>query len=205
MNEPLTHTEDAAPPALPSGFSGDDKPSYDDYAHCVHCGLCLNHCPTYKLWGLEADSPRGRIRQIVLVDQGRLPLGDSFVKHIDQCLDCRACETACPSGVEYGKLVEAARAQIEQNYRRPFFSRQARNFVFRGLLPYPRRIAFLARLLYAYQRSGLQSLARATGILRLIGLADREKLLPPIDSKFFFSNLGRTYPAAGPQRARVAL
>jgi glycolate oxidase iron-sulfur subunit len=188
-----------------SGFSGADIPAYDDYAHCVHCGLCLNHCPTYKLWGLEADSPRGRIRQIVLVDQGRLPLGDSFVKHIDQCLDCRACETACPSGVEYGKLVEAARAQIEQNYRRPFFSRLARDFVFRGLLPYPRRIAILARLLYVYQRSGLQSLARATGILRLLGLADREKLLPPIDSRFFFSNLGRTYPAIGQRRARVAL
>jgi glycolate oxidase iron-sulfur subunit len=188
-----------------SGFSGADIPAYEDYAHCVHCGLCLNNCPTYKLWGLEADSPRGRIRQIILVDQGRLPLGDSFVKHIDQCLDCRACETACPSGVEYGKLVEAARAQIEQNYRRPFFSRLARDFVFRGLLPYPRRIAILARLLYVYQRSGLQSLARATGILRLLGLADREKLLPPIDSKFFFSNLGRTYPAMGQRRARVAL
>jgi glycolate oxidase iron-sulfur subunit len=165
----------------------------------------LNHCPTYKLWGLEADSPRGRIRQIVLVDQGRLPLGDSFVKHIDQCLDCRACETACPSGVEYGKLVEAARAQIERNYRRPFFSRVSRDFVFRGLLPYPRRIALLARLLFVYQRSGLQFLARATGILRLLGLADREKLLPPIDREFFFSKLGRTYPALGHRRARVAL
>ena len=189
----------------PSGFSGSDIPSYDDYAHCVHCGLCLNHCPTYKLWGLEADSPRGRIRQIILVDQGRLPLGESFVKHIDQCLDCRACETACPSGVEYGKLVEAARAQIEQHYRRPFFSRMARNFAFRQLLPYPKRIALAARLLYLYQRSGLQSLARATGILHLFGLAERERLLPPIDREFFFSKLGRTYPAVGHRRARVAL
>ncbi|HWX38603.1 MAG TPA: (Fe-S)-binding protein [Candidatus Sulfotelmatobacter sp.] len=195
----------ATSPLSVSGFSGADIPAYEDYAHCVHCGLCLNHCPTYKLWGLEADSPRGRIRQIVLVDQGRLPLGDSFVKHIDQCLDCRACETACPSGVEYGKLVEAARAQIEQNYRRPFFSRLARNFVFRGLLPCPRRIAVLARLLYLYQRSGLQSLVRSSGILRLLGLADREKLLPPIDREFFFSKLGRTYPATGVRRARVAL
>src|ERR1700728_3825609 len=165
-------------PKTKSGFSGRDIPVSEDYAHCVHCHLGLNHCPTYKHWGLEADSPRGRIRQIVLVDQGRLPLGDSFVKHIDQCLDCRACETACPSGVEYGKLVEAARAQIDQNYKRPFFSRLARNFVFRGLLPYPWRIALLARLLYMYQRSGLQSLARATGILRVFGLSDREKLLP---------------------------
>jgi glycolate oxidase iron-sulfur subunit len=205
MTGKVAGVEQTPGPKPHSGFSGADIPAYDDYAHCVHCGLCLNHCPTYKLWGLEADSPRGRIRQIVLVDQGRLPLGDSFVKHIDQCLDCRACETACPSGVEYGKLVEAARAQIEQNFRRPFFSRVARDFVFRGLLPYPRRIAVLARLLYVYQRSGLQSLARATGILRLFGLADRERLLPPIDRKFFFSKLGRTYPAVGHRRARVAL
>jgi glycolate oxidase iron-sulfur subunit len=205
MTGKVAGVEQTPGPKPHSGFSGADIPAYDDYAHCVHCGLCLNHCPTYKLWGLEADSPRGRIRQIVLVDQGRLPLGDSFVKHIDQCLDCRACETACPSGVEYGKLVEAARAQIEQNYRRPFFSRVARDFVFRALLPYPRRIAVLARLLYVYQRSGLQSLARATGILRLFGLADRERLLPPIDRKFFFSKLGRTYPAVGHRRARVAL
>jgi len=205
MTDQPTSVDQTTGPKPHSGFSGADIPAYDDYAHCVHCGLCLNHCPTYKLWGLEADSPRGRIRQIVLVDQGRLPLGDSFVKHIDQCLDCRACETACPSGVEYGKLVEAARAQIEQNYKRPFFSRLARDFVFRGLLPYPKRIAILARLLYFYQRSGLQSLARATGILRLLGLADREKLLPPIDREFFFSKLGRTYPAVGQRRARVAL
>ena len=105
-----------------SGFSGADKPEYADYSRCVHCGLCLNQCPTYRLWGLEADSPRGRIRQMELVDEGRLA-GRSFVTHIDRCLDCRACETACPSGVEYGKLVEAARAQIEQNYQRPFVSR----------------------------------------------------------------------------------
>ena len=205
MTESTANTEQTAATQPASGFSGADIPAYDDYAHCVHCGLCLNVCPTYKLWGLEADSPRGRIRQIVLVDQGRLPLGDSFVKHIDQCLDCRACETACPSGVHYGKLVEAARAQIEQNYRRPFFSRIARDFVFRRLLPYPGRIAAVARLLYLYQRSGLQAAVRASGILRLLGLADRERLLPPIDREFFFSNLGRTYPAVGRQRARVAL
>jgi glycolate oxidase iron-sulfur subunit len=205
MTDQVANMEQSPGTRPQSGFSGADIPAYDDYAHCVHCGLCLNHCPTYKLWGLEADSPRGRIRQIVLVDQGRLPLGDSFVKHIDQCLDCRACETACPSGVEYGKLVEAARAQIEQNYRRPFFSRMARDLVFRGLLPYPKRIATLARLFYVYQRSGLQLLARASGILLLLGLADREKLLPPIDREFFFSKLGRTYPAVGQRRARVAL
>src|SRR5262252_6768941 len=134
------------------------QPSYEDYARCVHCGLCLNHCPTYRLWHLEADSPRGRIFQMIQVENGEAPVNATFVEHIDKCLDCRACETACPSGVEYGKLVEFARARIAKEYRRPFFSRIARNFAYRWLLPQPTRIAFFARLLRLYQRSGLQAL-----------------------------------------------
>lgn len=187
-----------------SGFTAKDKPEYADYARCVHCGLCLNHCPTYRLWGREADSPRGRIRQMALVDQGRLELGDAFVAHIDRCLDCRACETACPSGVEYGKLIELSRAQIEQKYRRPFASRIAREFVYRRLLPYPARIAALARTMRVFQTSGLAAVARASGILRLFGLQDRERLMPKIDREFFFSELGKTFPAQGQRRARVA-
>jgi glycolate oxidase iron-sulfur subunit len=204
------------------------NPSYEDYARCVHCGLCLNACPTYRLWNLEADSPRGRIHQMIHVSQGGLDkvappepanrkqsgpetgtrshslITDSFVEHIDKCLDCRACETACPSAVEYGKLVEHARALIERDYQRPLFTRIARNLVFRGLLPYPHRIAVAARILRFYQRSGLQYLARTTGLLKLLGLADREGLLPRIDDSFFFNQLGRTFPAIGPRRARVA-
>jgi glycolate oxidase iron-sulfur subunit len=187
-----------------SGFSAVDKPEYDDYSRCVHCGLCANNCPTYRLWGQEADSPRGRIRQMALVDQGRLELGEAFVTHIDRCLNCRNCETVCPSGVEYGKILELARAQIEQKYKRPFVSRVLRDLVYRRLLPYPRRIAAAARMLKIYQRSGLATLARATGLLRLLGLQDREKLLPPIDSEFFFRELGKTFPARGERRARVA-
>jgi glycolate oxidase iron-sulfur subunit len=202
---PQTHEEAQREFALTlSGFSSTDNPRYEDYSRCIHCGLCLNHCPTYRLWGAEADSPRGRIRQIVLVDQGRLEIGESFVTHIDRCLDCRACETACPSGVEYGKLVELARAQIEQKYKRPFLSRAARNFVYRRLLPNPRRIAALAKLARFYQNSGLASLARATGLLSLLGMRDREQLMPKIDREFFFSDLGKTFPAQGPRRARVA-
>jgi glycolate oxidase iron-sulfur subunit len=187
-------------------------PVYEDYARCVHCGLCLNACPTYRLWNLEADSPRGRIQQMIHVAQSdlpgnvhdELPITDSFVDHINKCLDCRACETACPSGVEYGKLVEFARARIERDYQRPFFTRLARNFVFHRLLPHPQRIAVAARLLRFYQRSGLQFLARTTGILKLLGLAEREQLLPRIDDSFFFDRLGQTFPAVGPRRARVA-
>jgi glycolate dehydrogenase iron-sulfur subunit len=180
-------------------------PVYEDYARCVHCGLCLNHCPTYRLWQLEADSPRGRIRQMILVKDGQLPMSSGFVDHIDKCLDCRSCETACPSGVEYGKLVEHARARIEQEYRRPWFARLAREFVFDRLLPFPKRIAIAARLLRFYQRSGLQMIARATGVLKLMGLAERERLLPRIDDEFFFGELGKMFPAKGERRARVAL
>ena len=177
---------------------------YEDYARCVHCGLCLNACPTYRLWNLEADSPRGRIRQMIHVEQGDLPVTAGFVEHIDKCLDCRACETACPSGVEYGKLVEHARARIERDHQRSWFTRVTRDYVFRQLLPNPNSIAGVARLLRFYQRSGLQAVTRASGILRLFGLADRERFLPPIDDEFFFARLGSTYPAAGQRRARVA-
>jgi glycolate oxidase iron-sulfur subunit len=204
------------------------NPVYEDYARCVHCGLCLNACPTYRLWNLEADSPRGRIHQMTHIWQTenaksaqpepantkqsapadsthlRGTITASFVDHIDKCLDCRACETVCPSAVEYGKLVEHARAIIERDYQRPLFTRLARKFVFRELLPRPDRIAIVARVLRFYQRFGLQSLARATGILKLLGLADRERLLPRIDDSFFFKQLGRTFPAVGPRRARVA-
>ena len=204
------------------------NPTYEDYARCVHCGLCLSACPTYRLWNLEADSPRGRIHQMIHISQTenakpaqpepantkqsapadsthlRGTITASFVDHIDKCLDCRACETVCPSAVEYGKLVEHARAIIERDYQRPLFTRLARKFVFRELLPRPDRIAIVARVLRFYQRFGLQSLARATGILKLLGLADRERLLPRIDDSFFFKQLGRTFPAVGPRRARVS-
>jgi glycolate oxidase iron-sulfur subunit len=194
----------ASPPAK-SGYRGLERPRWEDYSTCIHCGLCLNHCPTYRQLGLESDSPRGRIHQMILVDEGRLRLADSFVRHIDLCLDCRACETACPSGVEYGKLVETARAQIHRNYRRPLVSRFLRWLGFRQLLPYPGRLALLGGLLRFYQRSRLQSMGRRSGLLRLFGKLGRaEAMLPPVDDNLFFSELGRVFPAEGERRARVA-
>jgi glycolate oxidase iron-sulfur subunit len=94
---------------------GKYQPSLDLLSTCVHCGLCLNHCPTYKTLGLEMDSPRGRIYQVLQVNEGAMDFNSSFAKHIDQCLGCLACEIACPSGVKYGRIVERARAQIESN------------------------------------------------------------------------------------------
>lgn len=141
---------------------------------------------------------------MILVKEGELPLSSGFVDHIDKCLDCRSCETACPSGVEYGKLVEHARARIESEYRRPWLSRMTRRIIFQQLLPFPRRIASAAKFLRFYQRSGLQALARGTGVLKILGLAERERLLPRIDDEFFFSALGKTFPARETRRARVA-
>lgn len=189
---------------MPTPLIPGQTPVYEDYARCVHCGLCLNACPTYRLWNLEADSPRGRIRQMIHVETGELPVTEGFVDHIDKCLDCRACETACPSGVEYGKLVEHARARIEHEHERSWFTRAARDFIFRQLLPNPSLIADAARVLRLYQRSGLQALVRGIGVLKIFGLAECERFLPRIDDHFFFARQGWTYPSVGPRRARVA-
>src|ERR1700730_14883896 len=107
-----------------------DRPQQTDLDKCVHCGLCLNACPTYRELHVEMDSPRGRIYQMNQVAAGE-PVTDSYVEHIDLCLACRGCETACPSGVQYGRLVEAARAEIEQRVRRPWGERLMRHLVFR--------------------------------------------------------------------------
>src|SRR5213592_4382050 len=101
--------------------------TYELIRQCIHCGFCLPTCPTYAVLGVEMDSPRGRIKLMQTVWEGRVDAGSAgFAKHIDQCLDCRACETACPSGVEYGKLVEGARSQLELARRRGPLARLAR-------------------------------------------------------------------------------
>ena len=188
-----------------SQFTSPDRPTWELYSQCIHCGLCLNHCPTYRLLGTEMDSPRGRIYQVLLADEGRLEIGDSFVTHLDRCLGCRACETACPSGVHYGRILERARTEIERNYRRPWLSRVLRRHFYTSLLRSNGKLSRAARLLRFYQRSGLQALARATGVLKLLGLADIERLAPRIDDDFFFSEFGMMFPAIGERRGRVAL
>ncbi len=187
-----------------SHFTSPDRPTWELYSVCIHCGLCLNHCPTYRVLGLEQDSPRGRIYQVLQVDAGRLAIGDSFVTHIDRCLDCRACETACPSGVEYGRIVERARAEIEQNYKRPLLTRVLRRFFFRRLLRDYGMLERASRLMRFYQRSGLETLVRASGVLKLLGLAEVAALAPRISEKPFFREFGTEFPAVGKRRAHVA-
>jgi glycolate oxidase iron-sulfur subunit len=155
--------------------------------------------------GREADSPRGRIYQVLLADEGRLPVSDVFVTHIDRCLGCLACETACPSGVQYGHIVERARAQIEQQYQRPWIARTLRDFVYGSLLMDYGKLSDWAKRLRSYQRSTLSRWVRASGVLKLLGLADAERLAPSIDDDFTFEEFGILFPAEGERRGRVAL
>ena len=173
---------------------------------CVHCGFCLPTCPTYLLWGQETDSPRGRIHLMRLRRDGRETNPHSFVQHIDTCLGCMACVTACPSGVQYDSLLEAARPEVERVAHRSQGDRAFRRAIFE-MFPHPGRLRVLAWPLGLYQKSGLQRLVHASGILTLLPrrLQAMERLLPPIS----FSALRRTMPervaAEGTPRRRVGL
>ncbi len=209
MNVAKVSTVSKAGPPLAearSNYGPGEAPRWDYYSKCVHCGLCLNACPTYRELGVEMDSPRGRIYQMIQVERGRLPLGESFVRHIDLCLDCRACETACPSGVEYGRLVETARGQIDKHYRRPLVEAFLRRLFFRGILPHRRRLAMAGGLLRLYQRSGLEQVVLNSGVLKLLSgrLAGVATLAPRMEKPFFIERLGTVVPPVGPRRYRVA-
>ncbi len=179
-------------------------PRQFDLDRCVHCGLCLNACPTYRELGLEMDSPRGRIYQMVQVANGA-PITALYLRHIDLCLACRGCESACPSGVRYGRMVEDARAEIESRRRRGWAARLLRGFVFGRLLESRFLMTCAGTLLYLYQASGVRTLVRALGFLNLLGrLGDLEALAPSADPPFFFSQTVRTFPPRGERRHRVA-
>ncbi len=179
-------------------------PRQFDLDRCVHCGLCLNACPTYRELGLEMDSPRGRVYQMVQVANGA-PITPSYIGHIDLCLACRGCESACPSGVRYGHMVEDARAQIEAHVHRGLAARLLRRFVFGHLLVSRPSLTILGTLLYLYEASGMKALVRALGFLKLLGrLGDLEQLAPSAEPPFFFSQVGRTFLPQGPRRYRVA-
>ena len=179
----------------------------DGVNRCVHCGLCLASCPTFAELGTEMDSPRGRIVLIKSLAEGRIALSASTRAHLDLCLGCRACETACPSGVPYGQLIEAARAEIERQRPGGPLRRFFRWLNFAVLLPHPRLLALAAAGLRFYQASGLQRLVRASGLLRLLPgpLADWEPLLPVLPRAADRAPLREVTPAVGPQRARVGL
>jgi glycolate dehydrogenase iron-sulfur subunit len=164
-------------PLLP--YPNADAPSQDLIAACVHCGFCLPTCPTFAVLGVEMDSPRGRIRLMKTVWDHRLGADSPGLEdHISKCLDCRACETACPSGVEYGKLVEGARSQIAIARPQSPVERLMRTAAFQWLLPHRRALGTFAMFSIAAKRLGMGSLLRATRLpvaRRMAGLLD---LLP---------------------------
>ena len=174
----------APEPLQPSSFDAHNPPQQEHIDDCVHCGFCLPACPTYVLWGEEMDSPRGRIYMIRKAHDGEAPLDSRFQSHMDNCLGCMACMTACPSGVEYNKLIEPTRAQIERNITRPFGERLFRSLLF-ATFPHPRRLRLLAVPIRIYQKTGLRSLVRASGVLKLLParLAAMEALLPDVPSR----------------------
>lgn len=177
-------------------------PSPADLSQCVHCGLCLQNCPTYLQTGYEAESPRGRIHLIQALADGRVEPNQRFREHIDQCLVCRNCESVCPSGVHFGRIMEAGRAQLFDRADLSWRERLFRRLTFREILPRPGRLRAMFTALRLYQRSGLQRLVRASKVLPG-PLATAEGLLPDLPRPFIpeFD----VYPAEGPTRYRVGM
>ena len=193
----------ADPRRDPSGAFDDHRPPDPAIvSDCVHCGFCLPTCPTYALWGEEMDSPRGRIHLMAQGLDGE-PMSDSLAGHIDACLGCMACVTACPSGVRYDQLITATRAQVERRHARPLSERALRAGIF-AVFPYRRRLAALRGPLRAYQRSGLERFLRRRGLLERLPqpLRTMASVLPPIGP---VTELAARIPAVGERRGTVAL
>jgi glycolate oxidase iron-sulfur subunit len=186
-----------------SAYDAHHPPAAELIDQCVHCGFCLPVCPTYILWREEMDSPRGRIYLMKMAAEGDASINETWVGHFDACLGCMACMTACPSGVDYGKLIEATRAQIERRYQRPSAEKGFRRFLF-STFTHPERLRLLALPLRLYQKSGLQALVRRIGIPKLLPkrLRAMETLLPQVPAP---EKIPELIPAQGERRRRVGL
>ena len=174
---------------------------YEKFFDCVHCGLCLSFCPTYVELGTEMDSPRGRIATMRALHEGKFPLDAEVVRHLDLCLGCRACETACPSGVHYGELIESARSFIEEQYRRPLLDRLKR-WTIDKVFPNPLGVQVFAFMLKAGAALGLGRLARSDKLPQQIRYWF--SMLPERGS-VSSSTLREHYPAIGEKRYTVAV
>jgi glycolate oxidase iron-sulfur subunit len=185
-----------------SGYDSTRAPEPELISDCVHCGFCLPTCPTYVLWGEEMDSPRGRI---VLIKEGREEITAPMVTHLDRCLGCMACVTACPSGVQYDKLIEDARPQIERNFERPPAERAHRRLIFE-LFTRPGRLRALAPGAALAQRVGLPRIARRPRVRALAPrLAAVMAMTPEASVKRSLTRLPERFEARGEKRGTVAL
>src|SRR6266478_2874088 len=191
------------PQTAESAFDAQHPPSAEIIDQCVHCGFCLPVCPTYALWNEEMDSPRGRIYLMKLAADGKADINSQWVGHFDTCLGCMACMTACPSGVDYGKLIEATRAQIERKYDRGWVERFYRRLIF-GMFTRPERLRMMRVPLLLYQRFGLRKLVRGSGVLRALPrrLQAMEALLPELPAA---EAVAEVTPAVGEKRRRVGM
>ena len=179
----------------------DPKPEKKYLNDCVHCGFCLPACPTYVLWGEEMDSPRGRIYLMRKAVDGEAPIDAQFRTHMDNCLGCMACMTACPSGVRYDRLIEPTRVQIERNVPRTASERLFRQLIF-ATFPHPVRLRLLALPLLIYQKCGIQWLVRKSGLAKRLPkrLAAMEALLPEVPGRVFALGPRNVRPATPPRR-----
>jgi glycolate oxidase iron-sulfur subunit len=192
------------PEAVAPAFDAVDAPSADLMSACVHCGFCLPTCPTYRLWGEEMDSPRGRIYLMKEAIEGRTTMSSTFVQHFDACLGCMACVTACPSGVQYGPLIERTRAQIERRHERPWRERLLRRALF-SVLPYPGRLrALFAPLVLA--GPAVRAIGTSPAARRLpAALRSVMTLAPRVTWAGVTGRLPANTPAAGTRRLTVGL
>ena len=206
-SSPAGHPMSPAAPATPlGGFVGADVPAEADMYRCVHCGLCASSCPTYSVTSLETESPRGRIALMKAVNEGRVDINPLVVSHWDRCLQCRACEAVCPSGVPYGRIMEMTRSQVLSQKQQSARLRWISRLFLRAALPHPNRLRLGAHLVRAYQRIGLQSLVRKSGILRFLPgpLSHLEAQIPRFNGRFFRPSKA-IYPATSPKKLTVGL
>ena len=179
----------------PGGFTTPFAPSESDIYKCVQCGFCLNACPTYLETGLEAESPRGRLTLMKAVNEGRLELTDDVARHWDLCLQCRACEVACPSGVPYGRAMMSLRAEMAQRVKRPLRVRMARRIGLRRILARPKLMRGVGRVVRRYQRSSFRNFVRKRVMRRVPSyVGASERALPLIADGFFVADGSVTYP-----------
>ncbi|TBL79551.1 (Fe-S)-binding protein [Paenibacillus thalictri] len=192
---------------LKSNYKFEDAPDEAKFSQCVHCGMCLEACPTYQQMGLEPHSPRGRVYLIKSVAEGKMALNDFFADPVNTCLDCRACETACPSGVQVGALIEEARGQLFKADPPSGVPGLVQDIFLHKLFPYPKRLQRMHTLLKVYQKSGLQSLVRKTKLLKVlpVHLQEMERALPAVTASPVLHRLPEVLPAFGVRRARVAV